>query len=58
MLGRWMVAIALAMGVSSAAAQDVGGENLPGATRVVRTPELPVEGDGSCRGGAGESTGA
>jgi len=44
MLGRWMVAMALAMGVSSAAAQDVGGENLPGATRVVRTPELPVEG--------------
>jgi alpha-D-xyloside xylohydrolase len=39
-----MVALTLAMGMGSAAAQDVGGENLPGAARVERAPELPVEG--------------
>jgi alpha-D-xyloside xylohydrolase len=44
MLGIWMVAMALLLGIGTAAAQDVGGENLPGATRVARAPELPVEG--------------
>jgi alpha-D-xyloside xylohydrolase len=42
MLGRGLVALALALGMGSAAAQDV--EEMPGATRVVRAPEGPVEG--------------
>ena len=44
MLGRGIVAIALGLGlgVGAAAAQDV--EQLPGATHVVRAPELPVVG--------------
>ena len=46
MLGKWVVAIVLGvvLGVGSSAAQDVGAENLPGATHVVRTPEMPVTG--------------
>jgi alpha-D-xyloside xylohydrolase len=32
------------MGAGSCTAQDVGAENLPGATRVVRPPEVPVPG--------------
>jgi len=44
MLGKGMIAVALgvALGAGAAAAQDV--EELPGATRVVRAPELPVDG--------------
>jgi alpha-D-xyloside xylohydrolase len=53
MAGRGLVviALALALGVGRAAAQDVGAgaqsgsaEELPGATRVVRAPEGPVDG--------------
>ena len=46
MLRREIVAVALgvALGVGHCAAQDVGGEELPGATRVVRAPELPAAG--------------
>jgi len=45
MLRKGMVAVALGLvvGAGCAAAQDVG-ERLPGATRVVRPPELPVAG--------------
>jgi alpha-D-xyloside xylohydrolase len=44
MFGKRMVAVALgvALGAASAAAQDV--EELPGATHVVRVPEGPIEG--------------
>ena len=38
------VGLGIAMGAGSCAAQDVGAENLPGATRVVRPPEVPVSG--------------
>ena len=38
-----MIALGLALGLGTAAAQDVG-ERLPGATRVVRPPEVPVAG--------------
>ncbi len=38
------VGLGIAMGAGSCAAQDVGAENLPGATRVVRPPEVPVPG--------------
>src|ERR1039457_2482101 len=46
MLRREIVAVALgvALGAGRGAAQDVGGEELPGATRVVRAPELPAAG--------------
>ena len=46
MLRREIVAVALgvALGAGHCAAQDVGGEELPGATRVVRAPELPAAG--------------
>ena len=45
MLGRRVatMALGLALAAVTAAAQDVG-ERLPGATRVVRPPELPVAG--------------
>jgi alpha-D-xyloside xylohydrolase len=45
MLGRCVatMALGLALAAGTAAAQDVG-ERLPGATRVVRPPELPVAG--------------
>ena len=45
MLGRRVatMALGLALAAGTAAAQDVG-ERLPGATRVVRPPELPVAG--------------
>ena len=36
--------IGVAVGVGNCAAQDVGAENLPGATRVVRQPEMPIPG--------------
>ncbi|HEY3837810.1 MAG TPA: TIM-barrel domain-containing protein, partial [Bryobacteraceae bacterium] len=38
------VGLGIAMGAGSCTAQDVGAENLPGATRVVRPPEVPVPG--------------
>jgi len=38
------VGLALALGVARAAAQDVGAEDLPGATRVTRITEGPVDG--------------
>jgi alpha-D-xyloside xylohydrolase len=48
MAGRARFAAALAWGMllctGSVAAQDVAPEELPGATRVVRPPELPVQG--------------
>ena len=46
MSGRWIVAIVvgLTVGVGTSKAQDVGAENLPGATRVVRPAEVPVVG--------------
>src|ERR1017187_1265134 len=46
MLRREIVAVALgvALGAGHCAAQDVGGEELPGATRGVRAPELPAAG--------------
>jgi len=46
MLLRVAVASALVLALSpvSVWAQDVGAENLPGATRVVRPPEVPVPG--------------
>ena len=49
--GLAVIALALALGAGRAAAQDVGAgaqsgsaEELPGATRVVRAPEAPVDG--------------
>jgi alpha-D-xyloside xylohydrolase len=46
MFKKWIVAIALGgvVLVGNAVAQDVGAENLPGATRVARTAEVPVAG--------------
>ena len=38
------VGLGIAIGAGSCTAQDVGAENLPGATRVVRPPEVPVPG--------------
>jgi alpha-D-xyloside xylohydrolase len=38
------VALALALGAGTGVAQEVTPEELPGATRVVRTPESPVAG--------------
>jgi alpha-D-xyloside xylohydrolase len=47
MAGRARFAVALAWGMllcaGGVAAQDVAPEELPGATRVVRPPELPVQ---------------
>jgi len=42
----WIVAVglALALGVERGAAQDVGAQDLPGATRVARVVEGPVDG--------------
>ncbi|MGD0796620.1 MAG: TIM-barrel domain-containing protein [Acidobacteriaceae bacterium] len=38
------VLLCLTAGTCAGAAQDVGGEEIPGGTRVVRTPEAPVDG--------------
>jgi alpha-D-xyloside xylohydrolase len=38
------VALAMLLGAGVAAAQDVGGQEIPEGTRVVRVPEVPVDG--------------
>jgi len=42
--GLVAIGLGLTLGVGCAVAQDVGAEALPGATRVVRVPEIAVDG--------------